>query len=515
MTSLPSAKELLAAQPETQLGNAQPDPLQPAELLGTPDQNGQKQFFSFGKQPIATRDVGKREKVGVVAAGDVWEKFFMPSLVQRGSEVYVCDKKFEASSYPALSTDEAEQAAKRERDHFEALVAKAGASDRIHIVQGGLDKMPDDLSYITVLTPPSSHLAIIKQAMTKNVPIAVEKPLVATQDQAAELEKMLRANPHPLYCIDWQVMHALPMLKECGLNMPFADALQTDVQDPEAYARFKQAFKLENVKSIDARFVEGGDNQLGDIATAMKNRPELFDYSKGGGILFDMAVHPLNVLAALGFKSTHVEKGFLGVPSQAQDGSYTPGEYKRFGKEEGATKTGEIYGRAKMQMGIKGGSQNITTMIEAAKGAKFNDGRLVLSDGHYELRWEMFPNEESGKGSKLEIKENGKVIATSTLTADCYALILQDIANFSNHAKATGEKQALYLPEHRDMITTIAKIHDLARNQDIPHDEPPLLQLKISEMIGQARGVKPTIVHPPRNPLVADGTSMSVTPQQN
>ena len=291
------------------------------------------------------------------------------------------------------------------------------------------------------------------------------------------MAKTLTESPYPLYCIDWQVMHALPVLAASGLNVPFTDTLQTEVRNTAAYAKFRQAFDLKNVKMIDARFVEGGENQLGDIEAAMKKRPELFDYEKGGGMLFDLAVHPLNVLAALGFKSTGVDEAFLGKPKKDADGNFVVGVYERFGKEKG-TKTGETYGRALMRMGIEGGRQDIETTIEAAKGAASNDGRLILNDGKYELRWEMFPNEKSGIGSKLEIKElgTGEVIAVSTLAADCYALIMQDISNFAK----SGSRDAPYFPEHRDMIHAIADIHALARSQVIPVGEE-VRQLKLDE----------------------------------
>src|SRR6516225_11528088 len=80
-------------------------------------------FFALGRYPIATRNAGKGEKIGVVGAGDVWSKFIMPALAQRGSQVYVCDKKFD-------SNNSAEGQA-RERDDFTKLIKKVDAEDRI------------------------------------------------------------------------------------------------------------------------------------------------------------------------------------------------------------------------------------------------------------------------------------------------------------------------------------------------------------------------------------------------
>jgi hypothetical protein len=197
--ALDSAKTILDKQPNTPLGGAEIDTLQPVDLFGVEDANGQKQFFSFGKQPLATRDAGKGEKIGVVGAGDVWDKFILPTIVQRGAEAYVYDKKFEASCWlekdSSLAPDEAEKNAAQERERFQALIKKAGKQDSIHMVQGGVGNMPNDLSYVMVLTPPSSHLPVIKQVMKSGVPIVVEKPLVATSAQADDLAKILTETP--------------------------------------------------------------------------------------------------------------------------------------------------------------------------------------------------------------------------------------------------------------------------------------------------------------------------------
>lgn len=156
--ALESAKTILGKQIATSLGNAEIDPIQPVELFGVADATGQKQFFSFGVQPLATRDAGKGERIGVVGAGDVWDKFILPTIVQRGAEAYIYDKKFEASCWmekdPSLQQNDAEANAAAERTRFQSLIEKAGVQDRIHIVQGGVSNMPSDLSYLLVLTPP-------------------------------------------------------------------------------------------------------------------------------------------------------------------------------------------------------------------------------------------------------------------------------------------------------------------------------------------------------------------------
>ena len=198
---------------------------------------------------------------------------------------------------------------------FLKLVRKADAHDRIEFVKGGVSALPSDLDYVAVLTPPSQHLDVIMQIMStnKDVPIAVEKPLVANNEQLHKLQGLL---PYPIYCIDWEVLHALPLLEACRSEIPFGSAfsgaVKTEVHDRIAYSQF--AFDLKRVVKISGRLVEGGGNPLGDIDANRRTRPELFDFEKGGGVLFDMAVHPLNVLAVLGFRVSGVVEGILGKP---------------------------------------------------------------------------------------------------------------------------------------------------------------------------------------------------------
>ena len=176
-----------------------------------------------------------------------------------------------------------------------------------------------------MLTPPSHHLDVIMQIVSaiSGVPIAVEKPLVANHEQLDKLQRLL---PYPIYCIDWQVMHALPLLEAAGTEIPFGSAfsgaVQTEACDHVAYDDF--AFDLRKVRKISARLVEGGGNPLGDIDVNRKKRPELFDFEKGGGVLFDMAVHPLNVLAVLGFRVSGVVEGVLGKPIKISNSTIYP-----------------------------------------------------------------------------------------------------------------------------------------------------------------------------------------------
>jgi hypothetical protein len=80
-------------------------------------------FFALGQQPRATRNAGTGEKIGVVGAGDVWSKFIMPALAQRGSRVYVCDKKFDTYDNPEIQA--------KEQDAFLKLVKEFGTQGQV------------------------------------------------------------------------------------------------------------------------------------------------------------------------------------------------------------------------------------------------------------------------------------------------------------------------------------------------------------------------------------------------
>lgn len=329
--------------------------------------------FSFGSQPMTTRNAdilegGKRRKVGIVGAGDVYKKFLLPTYAQRGTELYI------------TSHGGAEEAVTAAQEN--GLQAQAVSS---------ISDMPKDLDYIVVLTPPGAHKTNIEEAMKTGLPIVVEKPLAGNREDVDAIEGMLKDYKAPVYCIDWEVMHALPLLAAAGVNMPFKDAMEGS--PAEAY----KAFDFNDIRHIDGRFVEGGDNSLGDLDYVKKNRPWLFDYCQGGGMLYDLAVHPLNVLAALGFKNAGLDDVYLGTPIKEgtdEHGKpvYKKGVYQRFGKMPPGEKTGEIYGRAEMALQRHDGEPSIDTVIEVAKGAAVNDGRLVMIDGKgNKLQWEMFP----------------------------------------------------------------------------------------------------------------------------
>lgn len=154
----------------------------------------------------------------------------------------------------------------------------------------------------------------------------------------------------------------------------------------------------------------------------------------------------------------------------------TLGHYERFGKEsQEPNPTGEIYGRGEIMMGIEGGRQDIKTTIEAAKGARGNDGMIELKDSKGRvLRWEMFP--EGGVGSHVEMRVKEGIVAKAWMEADCYSLVFESITRFVKE----GEPVALYYQEQAATFRGITAMHEYARSQEIPAGEI-ITQLKIQE----------------------------------
>ena len=312
-------------------------------------------------------------------------------------------------------------------------------------------------------------MPVIKEALAKGVPIVVEKPIVGKLEDLFELERLVKEANVPFYFIDWEIEHAKPLLvaasQNKAVNVPLADVVSID--DPHgAFA----TFNLHDVIEIKGRFVEGGSNPLSNLQQTATGRSWLFNFKCGGGILYDMAVHPMNALAVLGFRPTGIRDVYLGKPTE------TPGHYERFGFEpDDQNPTGEIYGRGEITMGIEGGRQDIQTTIEAAKGARDNDGVIELKDSKGRiLRWEMFP--EAQPGSWVDMREQDTIVAKAWMEADCYSLVFENITRFVKK----GEPVALYYKEQSIMFRKIAAMHEYARSQDIPAGEI-ITQLKIQE----------------------------------
>ena len=88
--------------------------------------------------------------------------------------------------------------------------------------------------------------------------------------------------------------------------------------------------------------------------------------------------------------------------------------------------------------------------------------RTAVGDVPYRANWK-------GSGSQLEIEDlrSGRVIARSSLAADCYALIMEHISVFAK----SGKRDAVFFTEHAHVIGSILDIHEHARSRRIAAGE--------------------------------------------
>jgi len=392
--------------------------------------------FHFGRQPIGLKDIAKGRKIGVSGAGDVHKKFSAWALDHQGFERHVTTR-----TNP--------------------------------IQQNGLDyaatleTMPKDIDFLLIQSPPAGHPDAIRWAQEHDLPAMVEKPFVSTHDELVQkggIDESLKNLRAPVYCMDWEVALATPLFAALGVPAPFKDIVK--FENHNAFAQFDKG----NITRIETTFLEGGDNPLGDMDYVRKNRPWLFDITKGGGALYDMGVHAMNTLAVLGFMPGEVKSAVLG---EAKNGM-GKGHYAKIGKENlpPEKQTGEFYARAEMDSHYNG--KNIPTLVECGKGGAANDMRITLTDKDGRvLNWEYGPDK-----SIVTLKDkNGAVLATAHSEIDPYALMFDEAARFFEREKIEKKLNkdyapaALYYPEHKAVLHALDKMQEIGRAHPVQEGE--------------------------------------------
>lgn len=423
------------------------DPIQP------------KVEFAFGEQPIQFRNADENKKVGAVGCGDVWTKFILPQETQRGSDLYiVC---IEESKKQGVRTG--------------ALEAGVPES-KIHVLSS-VDELPKDLHRVYVLTPPNAHVSIIEELAKKlpGTPIGVEKPLTGGLEDASRLENFVKTTGTPLYTIDWMILDAQPLLYALGKHTPYREFL--DIKNPEAFKRFK----ADQIIGFDGRDIEGGGNSLADPTKLAADRPWMFDMKHAGGVLWDMISHLANLNGELGFQTKTINNAFLGSFSQ------TPGVYGRIGN--GDEKTSDMYARVHMTLTGLDNKNNIISVMECGKNARYNDQFIELFDRQgNKLHWEIIPvDSESGTripGSILTLEDGkGRGIASASMRVDAYALAIDEFSRYADQWHATQKKPSI--PDHLDSqlagVRTVVAMHQAGRNASSKVDEK-VYQLALIEM---------------------------------
>jgi predicted dehydrogenase len=281
----------------------------------------------------------------------------------------------------------------------------------------------------------------------------LEKPLVSQQSELDILTEIIEQNNTKIYCIDWEIEHSKPLLSvllnNIDIQVPFEDLVKKD--DPDDH--FK-GFLISDIVSIDARFVEASNNALCAPDKMNTRRPWLFDYSRGGGLLYDMAIHPLNVLSVIGFKAGDIDEVKLAVTTENQ------GVYRLFNDQDIEAKVGEAYGRIKFSLTHSSSNKKIPTTVEAAKYAKHDDGviRLVNKNGQT-LEWNMFPKGKPGSTLELFDKNDNK-LACAEMKFDAYSLVIEHATQLFEESNLP---MSIYFKEQREMLQLLFKAQSIGR----------------------------------------------------
>ncbi|NBO19440.1 MAG: hypothetical protein EBV03_09495 [Proteobacteria bacterium] len=418
------------------------------------DSSAELPIFHFGQQPRGFKDIDKNavnggdRKIAVIGCGSAYNIFSSTALKQRGTQCYIID------------TADKEVLEKR-------LGRKLDPKREIKI--GSMDELPADVEYVAILTPPEHHAGEIRKLQARGTPTMVEKPLVCMGEHlvgAGHLDEKLEQNGKaPLYCMDWEVLLATPLMSALGMKPSFEGIVEYGPGGRDAF----KAFDLNGVTKIETTFVEGGTNPL---AGKQDRGGWLWDISKGGGGLYDMGVHALNAIAALGFMPEADKIGDVALGAPNFNG--TKGIYQAIGAnslepEHGNRPAAEMYARAHLQSRFNG--RSIPTMLECGKGGYENDMRITMTDksGHV-LNWEYGPDK-----SVVTLKNaEGAVLGTAQSHIDPYALMYEEATRFFEREKAAKaadparyKPTALYYHEHKGVLLALDAIQKKGRSADV------------------------------------------------
>jgi myo-inositol 2-dehydrogenase/D-chiro-inositol 1-dehydrogenase len=155
--------------------------------------------------------------------------------------------------------------ASRDPERAAAAAARVGAEPCTY------DDLPGGAAGVVVCTPPAQHLEHARRAIAGGAAVLVEKPLCTT---LAEADELVAAT-------------------EGGARIAYAENL---VHSPIVRLAMSHAAQLHGIDLVDVR--------------ALQSRPTWGDFlteSWGGGVLFDLGVHPLAVALLLAAPAVPLE----------------------------------------------------------------------------------------------------------------------------------------------------------------------------------------------------------------
>ena len=432
--------------------------------------------FAFGRQVAEFSGIDTGETYAIVGIGDVLEKFTGPPLWRRNANLIL------------LGRDEKklEKVIKRAQQALKDLHGDQAGTVTGRIITSdpgdtAILDLPDDLKGIYVITPPGSHLYYVKRitAEKPGIPIALEKPITGTLEEARALYEFVQRNDVPIYGVDWTLLNAQPLFHALGMNVSYPDALE--IKNGENFALFDAS----KIVAVDARDIESADNSLGDPTKVEQDRAWMLDRSKGGGVVLDMVTHMTNTLAHMGFRHAGLEEVMLGTPSAPLDRTQA-GIYRLVADQL----TGELYSCTKGFAQYGDDPRPIPLTIVSGKNGKWNHQFIRLTDENgYVLHWEVMVKGPDGKripdgGSQLDMYDpQGKIIASAALPSDCYVLAADEfsryVAQYRENHRTPGAESS-HFPAHVEGLNWAVAQDEFARRAEAqPHHGKEVKQLDL------------------------------------
>lgn len=345
----------------------------------------------------------KEKKVGVIGAGEVYQKMIGPALKHLGIEVYLYDPN------PDLKIQFGET--------------------RIT----GMGGIPENIP-VFILSPNDKHVVQTRFFTERKQPVIVEKP-ACLSSEIESLNKVVSNSEVATYWIDFNHMMARSFIALAGgVKMPFMDALNVE-NDPTG----KIADSIKNntllisgeIKKITGRYIQKASGAGG----TMEHRSWLKDPKQGGGVMRDMMTRLFNISQLIGMK----------------DIKPTSCELKRFDQAEGVFKNLGNWPTAEDQAKVIGTMDGIPFDFEVGKYAVENNLHYTIEyDSGDVLKLEWLP---PNRKNRVTWTKNGELQGSVFTYIDPYLLIVLDALT---HCRQVGVSH-MYFEEQIESVRIIAE----------------------------------------------------------
>lgn len=370
--------------------------------------NESSKLYTEKKYPLVLKDTFEGTKIAVLGAGQhVFRQRAEPSLKFLGIK--------EISIYDPDATK---------------IHADETKIDNVDFMKSG------EIAYI--LSPNNFHAPQELNFLAQNIPFYVEKPIAISVLEIDKIDRALKKTKSPSYYGDYYLFKSLGLFALMGIEMPFKEHLKVEKDFNNNLRNAINSGKplLKNLVRIEGYLLEGEGS-----AATIEGREWLGDLKQGGGMLFDLMVHPLNIINRLNVPIDIINKVSLGVRTNER-GKYIPiptGNWQTaedFAEANGKTKDGIP---VKLVVGKYATKHNRYILLEDETGEKLKLSFTVDN----QVEW---------------IDKDGNVKGKIVLLSDPYMLVMADAADHLTIGK--GPK---FYETQRDSVIIIDKMHKIGR----------------------------------------------------